>query len=327
MSIGPSYTLKSLVKKIVGNEGEKASVSSCLSVTFLRESVSVTPGLLLCRGLWAPLDVAPLEAAVDADRQVVRDASGEFNDLLNTDISKSRGDDISWEAKESLGDLTGTRVLIVKRGDESKGFTPKVGLEMGRTLGEDRTLTLTQGIDNESRPVLLNKPRLELTTAGEVQELGRSGMRVRRVHSTRCQLTDVHSHPIGEERGEVGDVGQGKVSTGADRGTNSSIEIEQPISVILEDIETGHLGGGQLQIGHELCSLGGIRDLSGSVESGASGLRIAARSKTRKWLPNRWMVSWSRRATSYSSEPKKQLGASAIESVTSNLAISNELDS
>lgn len=198
MSIGPSYTLKSLVKKIVGNEGEKASVSSCLSVTFLRESVSVNPGLLLCRGLWAPLDVAPLETAVDADRKVVRDASGEFNDLLNTDISKSCSDDISRETKESLGDLAGTRVLIVKRGDESKGFTPKVGLEMGRTLGENRTLTLSQGVDNESRPVLLNKPRLELTAAGEVQELGRSGMGVRRVHSTRCQLTDGHSHPIGK---------------------------------------------------------------------------------------------------------------------------------
>ena len=57
-----------------------------------------------------------------------------------------------------MGSLTGTRVLIVKRGDESERFTPKVDLEMDRTLGEDRTLSLSHGVGNESGPVLLDKP-------------------------------------------------------------------------------------------------------------------------------------------------------------------------
>ena len=57
-----------------------------------------------------------------------------------------------------MSDLTSTRVLVVKRGDESKRFTPKVGLEMDRTFGEDRTLTLSHGVDNESSPVLLDEP-------------------------------------------------------------------------------------------------------------------------------------------------------------------------
>ena len=66
--------LTSLVKNIFGDEGGKPSFSPCLSVTSsIGESVSVTPGLLLFRGLLAPLDVALLEATVDTDRQIVRD--------------------------------------------------------------------------------------------------------------------------------------------------------------------------------------------------------------------------------------------------------------
>jgi hypothetical protein len=37
------------------------------------ESVSIHPGLQLVRGLWAPLEVALLEAPVDTDGKVVRD--------------------------------------------------------------------------------------------------------------------------------------------------------------------------------------------------------------------------------------------------------------
>ena len=66
------HPLKPPNKNTFGDEGKKASSSSCLSVTSLgRESVSVTPRLLLFRGLLAPLEVALLETAVDADRQIV----------------------------------------------------------------------------------------------------------------------------------------------------------------------------------------------------------------------------------------------------------------
>ena len=72
--IRPPCTLTSLDKKPSGMEEKNPSFCSCLRVTSLGgESVSVTPGLLLLRGLFSPLDVALLEATVDTDRQIVRD--------------------------------------------------------------------------------------------------------------------------------------------------------------------------------------------------------------------------------------------------------------
>ena len=66
------HPLTSPNKNIFRDGGEKATFSSCLGVTSLRgEGVSVTPGLLLFRGLLAPLEVALLETAVDADRRIV----------------------------------------------------------------------------------------------------------------------------------------------------------------------------------------------------------------------------------------------------------------
>jgi len=80
------------------------------------------------------------------------------------------------------------------------------------------------------------------------------------------QLTDSHSYAVREERREVGNVGKGEVSAGTPDGPDSSIVIKQPlmeirqstarsrrglwldthIFVILEDVETSHLGGGLL---------------------------------------------------------------------------------
>ena len=55
-------------------EKNRRSVRVCPLCTSLGgESVSVTPGLLLFRGLFSPLDVALLEATVDTDRQIVGD--------------------------------------------------------------------------------------------------------------------------------------------------------------------------------------------------------------------------------------------------------------
>lgn len=71
-------------------------------------------------GLVAPLEVAFLEAPVDSDGQVVRDleehgvsvkrgckeaairtyTSGNINNLLNADVSKSGRDDVGWETED-----------------------------------------------------------------------------------------------------------------------------------------------------------------------------------------------------------------------------------
>jgi len=250
--------------------GTGKTISHLLSISW--ESISLDPGLLLGRGLLTPLEVALLETPVDTDGHVVRDTGGEGNNLLDADISKSSGDDIRWETEESLGDLASTRVLIVKSGDESERFTPGVDLVMDRTLGENGSLTWSQGVDDKASSILLDEPDLH-TAVNEVKELGRPGVGVGGVHPARFHLTDSHGDAVREERREVGDIGEGEVSAGAPDGTDSGIVIEQPVSVVLEDVETSHLGRCPLQICHELSSYGSIRDLSDGLKSGSEDER------------------------------------------------------
>ena len=86
----------------------------------------------------------------------------------------------------SLGDLTGTGVLVVKSGDESDRVTSDIDLVMDRTLGENSSLTCTQGIDDKASPVLLDEPSFHVTI-GEVKDLGRSGVGMGCVHSARSK--------------------------------------------------------------------------------------------------------------------------------------------
>jgi len=239
-----------------------------VSISYLWEGVSFDPGLELGRGLFTPLEVTLLETPVDADGQVVRDTFGNVDNLLNTDISESGSDNIRGETEESLGNLTGTGVLVVKSGDESKRFTPSVDLEMDRTLGEDGSLTWSQSVADESSTVLLDEPDFHLTV-NEVKKLSRPGMGVGGIHSARFHLSDSHGYAIRKERREVGDVGEREVSPGAPAGTDSSIEIKEEIFVVLEDVETSDLSRCPLQISHERSGLGGIGDLSDSLESGS----------------------------------------------------------
>ena len=55
---------------------------------------------------------------------------------------------------------------------------------MDRTLGEDGSLTLSQGVDDEASPVLLDETGFHISV-NEEKELGRSGMGVGGVHSAR----------------------------------------------------------------------------------------------------------------------------------------------
>ena len=128
---------------------------------------------------------------------------GEGDDLLNTDIPKGSSDDIRWETEDykkrpisipiisrnteiskltSLSNLVNTRILIIKSRDKGDRFTAEVDLEVDRTLGENGSLTLSQGVADETSTVLLNEPDVHLTV-NEEQELGRSGVGVWGVHS------------------------------------------------------------------------------------------------------------------------------------------------
>lgn len=219
-----------------------------------------------------PLEAALLEAPVDTDGKAIRETSGEFNNFLNANISKGGSNDIRGETEESLGDLAGTRVLVVKSSDEEERFTPGVDLIMDRTLGEKGALTRSHRIDDETRSVLLDEPGFH-GSIDEEKDLGRSGMGVRGVHSARRHLSDSQGDAVREERREVCDIGDGEASAGALGGTDSSIIIEQPVSVIAEDVETSHLSRGLLQIRNEVGGLGSVGGLSESVESGSEDER------------------------------------------------------
>jgi hypothetical protein len=84
----------------------------------------------------------------------------------------------------SLGDLADTRVLVVESSDESQRLAPEVDLVMDRTLGEERSLTCADGVEDESSTVLLDESGLHLAV-NDKQELGGSGMGVGAVHSAR----------------------------------------------------------------------------------------------------------------------------------------------
>jgi len=243
-----------------------------LRISSLGESVSLDPGLQLGRGLGAPLEVAFLEAPVDTDGQVVRDVTGDINNLLKADVSKSGINDIGWETEESLSDLTGTGVLVAKSGDEGERITPGVDLVMDRTLGEKGSLAWSQGVDDETSPVLFDEPCFHIAL-DEIKELGRSGMGVGGVHSARLHVNDSHSQAVREERGEISDIGESQVSASTRRGTDSCSEVENPVLVIRENIKTSHLGRGLLQICHEIGGLGSISGLSDGLESGSEDER------------------------------------------------------
>jgi hypothetical protein len=62
----------------VFGDGGKVPLSNLVNVShYLRESVSLDAGLELGRGLFASLEVALFEAAVDANSQIVRDLTEE----------------------------------------------------------------------------------------------------------------------------------------------------------------------------------------------------------------------------------------------------------
>lgn len=84
----------------------------------------------------------------------------------------------------SLGNLTGTWVLVVKGGDESERLTAGVDLVMDGTLGENGSLTWGQSVDDEASSVLLDEPDFHVAV-NEVKELGRPRMGMRGVHSAR----------------------------------------------------------------------------------------------------------------------------------------------
>jgi len=118
------------------------------------ESVSNNTGLLL--SLWlvsGALDLALVEAALDADGEGVRDELGNPDGLVDPDIAMNHISDIRGEAEKSLADGRNTRVFMIKASDKGDGITAEVGLVVEGVLGVDETLIGDEGVLNESGTV------------------------------------------------------------------------------------------------------------------------------------------------------------------------------
>jgi len=146
----------------------------------------------------------------------------------------------------SLSDLGGTRILIIKSSDEEERFTSGVDLVVDGTLGEERSLTLGHGVENESSAVLFDETGFHCPVHN-VQELGRSRVGVRAVHAAWAEksiyfrngwvrdgaqvhlrhLNHSHGQAVSEQSGEVGNVRDARRSTSARTRCNG--KIEQPL--------------------------------------------------------------------------------------------------
>jgi len=146
----------------LGSLGSCGNLGSLVQVVFdiptgsvgSGEPVSNNTGLLL--RLWlvsGALDLALVEAALDADGKGVRNELGNPDGLVDPDIAMNHISDIRGEAEKSLADGRNTRVFMVKASDKGDGITAEVGLVVEGVLGVDETLIGDEGVLDESGTV------------------------------------------------------------------------------------------------------------------------------------------------------------------------------
>jgi len=154
----------------LGSLGSYGDLGSLVQVVFdipaggvgSGEPVSDDTGLLL--RLWlvgGALDLALVEAALDANGKGVRDELGNPDGLVDPDIAMNHISDIRGEAEKSLADSGNTRVFMVKASDKGDGITAEVGLVVEGVLGVDETLIGDEGVLNESGTVFEDETDLE----------------------------------------------------------------------------------------------------------------------------------------------------------------------
>ena len=88
----------------------------------------------------------------------------------------------------SLSNLVYTGVFVVQSSDESERIASGVDLVVNGTLGEDRPLTRAQSIDDESSTVLFDETRFQRRPIRDEQELCRSRVGVRAVHTAWSEI-------------------------------------------------------------------------------------------------------------------------------------------
>lgn len=110
-----------------------------------------------------------------------------------------------------LTDGSNTGVFVVEAGHEGDGVTAKVRLVVEGVLGVDEALTDFEGILDESSAVFENETNLKGSSGQHVEELGGTGMVVRRGQSARAVYVkddqidgiEMGGGQIGDSRGET----------------------------------------------------------------------------------------------------------------------------
>jgi len=110
----------------LGNFGPLVQVGIVLTAFSRGEPVSNDTGLQLCLWLVSTLDLAPIETALDADGECIRDRLGDPNGLVLADIPKDDICHIRRESEKPLSDGGDTRVLVIKSSHKSGRLTAEV---------------------------------------------------------------------------------------------------------------------------------------------------------------------------------------------------------
>jgi hypothetical protein len=197
----------------------------------VRDIVSIG-GLLLFLRLVTTLDLALVEATLDAKGERIWDRRGNPHHLVNSDITKRGIDDLRWNPEEPLGNGRSTRVHTVQTSHEADGLAVQVRLEVEGSLGEDGTLTRAEDVGDESRPVVSDETDFKARPRYHVEEFSGTRVKVRRGQSARRHLTDSQRHALTEEVGEVCKVGDGDISASSLDNAYPSIEVKDEIASI-----------------------------------------------------------------------------------------------
>jgi len=198
------------------------------------------------------LDVAPLEAALNSERERCWDGFLELRKVAGINLFGEAESGINngrVQSEEVLGDAAGTWVLGVESTDTDLRSAFKVLLEMDAALGEDGTLELGQGgVELGGQPIFQNETGLDATRGGDGEEFGCTRMDVRGVKATAVE----EEHRSGEteisEYREVRSVGEIDLTalTGFGARIGGRVEVKDLVGWVLgrKEIETVNFGVG-----------------------------------------------------------------------------------
>jgi hypothetical protein len=144
---------------------------------------------LAVEGGLGALDLAPLEAFIGTESDVIGDESLETSNVFNTETVEGGTDNVGRNTVVALSDLEDTRILVVEGSNEHGRVATIVLLEMDGTFREDGACAGGNIAENEASTVLSEHASAERAVDGKVNLSG-SRVSVRSVQTTGTKEAD-----------------------------------------------------------------------------------------------------------------------------------------